>query len=119
MGSQDSPSHPSGVDYRELVEHSPAPCFESGADGDCTFVNRAWTALSGLGFEESLGLGWLSAVVEQDRARILDERTDQIAAGLPYEQRYRIRSADGGSTGCSCRPSPSPPRARCGAGSAG
>ena len=96
MGSQDGPSHPSGVDYRELVEHSPAPCFESGVNGDCTFVNRAWTELSGLAYEESLGLGWTSAVVEDDRARILDERPGQIAAGLPYEQRYRIRSADGG-----------------------
>ena len=97
MGSQDDPSHPTGVDFRELVEHSPAPCFESDANGDCTFVNRAWTELSGLGFEVSLGLGWTSAVVEEDRARILAERPDQIAAGLPYEQRYRICcSADGG-----------------------
>lgn len=89
------PAPGAAVDYRELVEHSPSPCFETYADGTCTYVNRAWTVLSGLSREQSMGLGWTRAVLSDDLPGLMRNRPAQVAAGRRYEQRFRIRSPDG------------------------
>lgn len=88
-------SDPGSVDYRELVEMSPAPCFETDARGDCVYVNRAWSLITGLGFEASLGLGWMRALVAEDAERIRRERQPAIEEGVAYDQRYRVMCRDG------------------------
>jgi diguanylate cyclase (GGDEF)-like protein/PAS domain S-box-containing protein len=85
----------SSVDYRALVQRSPAPCFESDADGHCVFVNLAWCELTGLSYESSLGLGWMSVVLPEDAAEMEQTRPEHIAGGESYEQRYRVRTPDG------------------------
>jgi diguanylate cyclase (GGDEF)-like protein/PAS domain S-box-containing protein len=80
----------SSVDFRELVQHSPAPCFASDGDGRCVYVNSAWSELTGLGLDDSLGLGWMS-VLSQDDIEDLDRtRADEVARGKPFELRFRI-----------------------------
>lgn len=85
----------SSVDYRELVQRSPAPCFESDADGHCVFVNLAWCDLTGLSYEGSLGLGWMSVVLPEDVEEMHRTRPGHIARGEHYEQRYRVRTPTG------------------------
>jgi len=92
-GSEHAPR--SGIDYRSLVEDSPSPCFETDADGRCVFVNRAWSEVTGLGYEESLDLGWMSALVPEDRVAITETRRHAIEAGADYEHTYRVARADG------------------------
>ena len=89
------PASAGQVDYRELVDRSPAPCFETDAAGSCVYVNGAWCELSGLTVEESLGLGWLAAVDPDDAHALRPRRSAAIARGEPYSQRFRVRRADG------------------------
>ncbi len=89
------PAAMSSVDYRELVQRSPAPCFESDADGHCVYVNLAWCELTGLSYEGSLGLGWMSVVLPEDVEEMHRTRPGHIARGERYEQRYRVRTPGG------------------------
>jgi len=59
--------------YRALVDHSPAGIFHSDANGETTWVNEAWQRITGLSFDEALGMGWQKALHAEDRQKIADE----------------------------------------------
>ena len=54
----------SEVRFRRLAEAAPVGIFRAGPDGGLTYVNRAWATKIGLSVEESLGTGWMQALVD-------------------------------------------------------
>jgi PAS domain S-box-containing protein len=56
----------SEVRFRRLAEAAPVGIFRAGPDGGLTYVNRAWASKIGLSVEESLGTGWMKALVDPD-----------------------------------------------------
>jgi len=54
----------SEVRFRRLAEAAPVGIFRAGPDGGLTYVNRAWATKIGLSVEESLGTGWMKALVD-------------------------------------------------------
>jgi diguanylate cyclase (GGDEF)-like protein/PAS domain S-box-containing protein len=53
--------------YRTLVDDLRVVVFQANAEGDWTFLNPAWTDLTGYPVEHGLGSGLLNAVHEHDR----------------------------------------------------
>ena len=60
------------------------------ADPDVT-----WGELTGQTLTEIAGRGWLDAVHPEDRDRVWQHWKDSFERGVPFEQTYRVRRADG------------------------
>ena len=58
--------------YRSVIEQLRDVFFRTDADGLWTFLNQAWTALTGHPVESTLGTGYLSYVHPSDRRLLLD-----------------------------------------------
>jgi two-component system, LuxR family, sensor kinase FixL len=57
--------------FRTLVAHSPTVVFETDTKGRCTYVNERWTQLTGRPRNMAMGFEWISAVHDEDRARVV------------------------------------------------
>ncbi len=80
---------------RQLIDAVPAAFFLTNAQGECVLVNDHWFGLTGLGVEESMGLGWLGAIHPDDRLRIAAQLGHPDRVGQPLEERYRLQRPDG------------------------
>jgi PAS domain S-box-containing protein len=82
--------------FRLLATSIPQLVFLSRPDGARTWPSPQWIDFTGLGFEDSLGLGWLDAIHPDDREVTL-RRWAEAAASGEYRVEHRIRRrADGG-----------------------
>ena len=71
--------------HRRIVERAQDVIFEADASGRWTFLNEAWTRLTGRGVADSLGQRALDAILPEDRSTLLaafaDAQGDDGAAG--------------------------------------
>jgi|GEM_PF-1923097 len=81
--------------YQDLAEISPVGIFHTDVEGETTYVNRRWSKISGLSFEESLGQGWLSAVHPEDREKIIKNWNNTINDKSDSVAEYRFLHKDG------------------------
>jgi PAS domain S-box-containing protein len=82
--------------YRTLIEVSPQAVWMASPAGDITFTNQWWTDLTGLSPDQSLGDGWLQAVVADHRDRVARAWRTCIASGDTCNVEAPIRrSSDG------------------------
>jgi PAS domain S-box-containing protein len=81
--------------FRTLANQAPMTIWQADASGAATFLNTAWSTLTGLSVADSLGIGWINAVHPDDQARTLTLWMQTLAATLPYHTEYRLRRADG------------------------
>ena len=81
--------------FRVLATHIPQLVFRSQANGERTWPSPQWTGFTGLGFAESLGLGWLEAIHPDDRDATQAAWQDARAAGEYYIEHRIRRAADG------------------------
>jgi diguanylate cyclase (GGDEF)-like protein/PAS domain S-box-containing protein len=81
--------------YRQVVQSVQEVIFSTDADARWTFLNPAWTAITGFSVEESLGMSIFQFVHPEDepgvRARFLDG-LDRRATSFRHEGRWRTRS---------------------------
>jgi PAS domain-containing protein len=49
--------------------------FTADKDGQCTWVSREWSVLTGIPYEDAKGGGWLAGVASEDQMRVQDEWT--------------------------------------------
>ena len=80
--------------YRQLVEATSQVVWRTTADGR-TVAFEGWRALTGQSPEQSAGHGWLDAVHPDDRGPTMATVERSAAALTTFEQRYRLRLADG------------------------
>ena len=83
--------------YRTLIEVSPQSVWMASPDGRLTFTNQWWSDLTGLSGEQSLGEGWLQAIVAEHRERTSQEWSRAIAGSDTCEIDTVIRRAADGS----------------------
>ena len=83
--------------YRTLIEVSPQCVWMASPDGRLTFTNQCWSDLTGLTGEQSLGEGWLQAIVAEHRERTSQEWSRAIAGSDTCEIDTVIRRAADGS----------------------
>lgn len=76
--------------FRTLAESSPLGIFYQDPQGHCLYVNSKWQEITGLSFEEGVGLKWIASIHPEDRAGIWQEWESQIQAtnSLKHEMRF-------------------------------
>ena len=52
--------------WKNLTETSPVGIYLTDKDGSCTYVNKTWSELTGLSFEQAQGDGWIHSLYEDD-----------------------------------------------------
>lgn len=77
---------------QETLQLAPMGAFLSTIEGDCFFVNKEWEKISGLSYEQSLGKGWSSIIIEEDLAAALAAVQQAVAhpGAAPLNFEYRI-----------------------------
>jgi PAS domain S-box-containing protein len=81
--------------FRLLATSIPQLVFLTRADGDRTWASPQWIAFTGLGFEASVGLGWLEAVHADDRVATQRAWQEARLKGEYYIEHRVRREADG------------------------
>lgn len=69
--------------------------WSADALGSCEIVSTNWTACTGQAFQNALGLGWLDAVHDEDRAMVAEALRTAIEGRQGLHLHYRLRRADG------------------------
>ncbi len=82
--------------FRTMATGIQALVFRGGPDGWRTWPSPQWVGFTGLGAEDSLGLGWLEAVHPEDREATLAAWRGAAGSGEYYVE-HRIRHAAGGA----------------------
>ncbi|HEX5660884.1 MAG TPA: PAS domain S-box protein [Polyangiales bacterium] len=81
--------------YRALAVNAPVGIFEATLDGRCTFVNEAWTAITGYTQPEVLERGWDKVVHPDDFARLTEVWTNAIRKDAPFSLDFRYCTKSG------------------------
>lgn len=83
------------IEFRSLLENTQEVIFRTDLDGHWTFLNPAWTELTGFAVAESIGQPFLDFTVPEDRpqrARMFQALVEQTCPVLRQEVRYRTAS---------------------------
>lgn len=80
---------------RNITTAAPAGLWKTTETGDLDYVNQTWINWTGLSFEESMGDGWMKAVVEEDLEKVITTFLHDIALRINYEVEFRIKHTDG------------------------
>jgi PAS domain S-box-containing protein len=97
----------------QLNDAIPQLLWTCTRDGDCDYVNRHWTELTGLPLEAARGIGWEQAIHPEDRARYRAEFRRAAALGSAFEHEFQYRSAAGNYRWMVARGSPVRDEAGC------
>ncbi len=81
--------------YSNLAKFSPVGIFQTDAQRHCVFNNEHWQHISGLGIEESKGMGWEQAIHPDDRDKVKTEWYQTTQKGLPFGMESRFQRPDG------------------------
>jgi PAS domain S-box-containing protein len=81
--------------FRTLAEQAPVGIFQTGPEGGCEFVNRAWTEVTGLSEAEAAGDRWIRALHPDDRERVARLWRETAETGALFTAEYRFLRADG------------------------
>lgn len=81
----------------EMLQLAPSGAFLANTDGNYFFVNDEWERISGLSFDQSLGMGWTNIILAEDLPRVKAIIRDAIEhpgeGAIDYE--YRIQHQQG------------------------
>jgi len=82
--------------FRLLATNIPQLVFVGRFDGRRTWPSPQWIEFTGLGFDASLGLGWLDAVHPDDREATIDGWAEALQSGEYYVE-HRVREEKTGA----------------------
>ncbi len=81
--------------FQTLANVSPVGIFRTDSTGYTTYVNPKWCEISGLSFEEAMGDGWLSAVLDEDKVTLSNEWHSAAREKRASRVDYRFKKKDG------------------------
>lgn len=81
--------------FRSLNAAAPIAICQANADGICLYNNVRWQEMSGLSFEDSLGLGWLNAVHPEDRDALIKAWNAYVDDGDEFSYEFRLLTPQG------------------------
>ncbi|MDB4975441.1 MAG: putative sensory transduction histidine kinase [Myxococcaceae bacterium] len=82
--------------YRALALYAPVGIFESDALGICTFINRRWTEITGITYDQAVGQSWAQAMHPDDVPRIRVAWHEASVQGTPFSLEFRFLLKEGG-----------------------
>ena len=74
---------------------SPLGLIRADATGKCTYVNRTFEFITGLGRDQALGDAWLLAIHPLDRAGLKKSLRRMVRTRLPHQDTVRCTHPDG------------------------
>ncbi len=81
--------------FRLLAETAPVGIYRWDTLGRCTYVNRAWTTITGLSPQQAGSDGWASILHPEDIVQVLSARREATDNSVDPQLRYRIRTPGG------------------------
>lgn len=87
--------HQSEQRYASLAEALPVAIFRMDRAGQCIYVNRQWSALTGVPPEDAMGDKWIETIYPEDRPRLVEAWTEAVENHGPFELECRLQHADG------------------------
>jgi PAS domain S-box-containing protein len=81
--------------FRLLSEKAPIGIFLADDEGNAVYSNPAWTEISGLSFEESLGTGWSNALAPSEREAEFERWRDAVRHGRDMETHVMLSTPRG------------------------
>jgi PAS domain S-box-containing protein len=76
--------------YQILAEFSPVCIFHSNADGNCLYMNKRWTEMTGYSNTECLGVNWINMIHPEDREKALKKPRE-----VESKSEHRLIAVDG------------------------
>jgi len=73
-----------------LLSASPTGVFEANIEGEFTYVNEKWCAITGIGATSAMGDGWGATLHPDDRQRVVSKWNNAVSEGRPFMSEYRI-----------------------------
>jgi len=81
--------------FRLLASSAPVGIFQTDVEGQWTYVNPAWCAISGIDPESARGLQWRDAIHPEDRERVTGLWHAAVARNGSCAAEYRYQTPDG------------------------
>lgn len=75
--------------WKSLTETSPVGIYLTDKDGNCTYVNPAWSQMTGLSLEEVQGNGWICCIHPDDVSLVL-KNWNELLSGKKFVSSYRF-----------------------------
>ena len=80
--------------FRAISDASPLGILVTDRQGSCLYTNAAYHRISGLSFEEALGMNWKVAIHSDDRERVFAEWQDAAQNQTPFQTEFRFLRED-------------------------
>ncbi|QXV63822.1 PAS domain S-box protein [Mucilaginibacter sp. 21P] len=80
---------------RDVTSAAPTALWMSDQEGNITYVNQTWIDSTGLSAEDSLGIGWLGVVDDQDRTLVVNTYYSALEQKRRFEVAFRFKNTLG------------------------
>jgi two-component system CheB/CheR fusion protein len=81
--------------FRAMADGIPAFVWMCDDKGECTFLNKQWSAFTGRPLQDELRRGFLDSIHPDDRARHEEVERDILARRAQATDEFRLRGKDG------------------------
>jgi PAS domain S-box-containing protein len=81
--------------FRLIADLSPVHLFQTGPDGDATFMTPSFLSVTGTRREQVMGFGWVDVVHPEDRDRLMRGWQEAMHAQVIFQAEFRLRVATG------------------------
>jgi PAS domain S-box-containing protein len=82
------------LQFRRLVDDSPAMIWTTGPDAEYDYVNRAWLHFRGRSAAEEVGGGWVEGLHPDDRDLCMETYLRAFHARQPFRMQFRLQRGD-------------------------
>ncbi len=83
-----------------ITNAAPISLWISDEEGNITYTNKTWNEWTGMTPEQTLGKGWLNALMSDDRQRATDAFAEDLAKRRPYKVNFRLLNNNSGVRWC-------------------
>jgi PAS domain S-box-containing protein len=81
--------------FQAMANGMPQLAWIADADGSTVWYNQRWYQFTGTTFEQMQGWGWQTVHDPELLPMVMERWKTAIAAGVPFEMEFPLRSADG------------------------
>jgi two-component system, cell cycle sensor histidine kinase and response regulator CckA len=92
--------------YQALAEASPVGIFRTDALGNCIYVNRQWSEMTGISFESAVQGDWARALHLEDREQVIMDWQKAFQNTMPLRLEFRFQKPDGAIVWVFCQAVP-------------
>jgi PAS domain S-box-containing protein len=76
--------------FRVLVNNAPVGIFQTDPQGFCIYVNPQWLNITGMDYEDALGMGWVNLLHPQDKERVFEDWNYSFKNDISFASEYRF-----------------------------